>query len=367
MKILILSHFEPYPPDHGAALRIWYIARSLKDKGNEVGIICNNIDWKNKYLRDKIDGINIIQVPFLFSFMRKKHFLFQLNPLMFLEFIKNIRKTDIIQFEFPYFWIYGLFGRLLGKKIIYDSHGLETELQKDIYGRKGLVLSLIKFMEFMAVKVANKIISCSEEDSKKLVDKYNLNKKKVITIETGMRISEFSKVEPYEFSRFTITYVGSNKGYSGQDTMKLIVKDIIPKVIGKKDVDFCFIGAEIERGLLKDNIILTEPVTEKEFIAYLKGSDLCISPEIKGVGIRTKIISYMAAKKCIISTPEGCKGVKIKKDDEIIVTDINDFSDKIIELIDNDKKRDYIGKNAFELAKRDYDFDNLIERYPYLG
>lgn len=366
MKILILSHFEPYPPDHGAALRIWYLSKSLRDKGNNIKIISNNIEWKNKYLRNRIYGIDIIQVPFIFSFMKKKHFLFQLNPLMFLEFIKNLKETDVIQFEFPYFWVYGVFGRLFGKKVIYDSHGLETELQKEIYGRKGLTLSLISFMEYMAVKVSDKIISCSEEDSKKLIDKYRLKKDKVITIETGMRINEFSDVKPHKFSKFTITYVGSKRGYSGQDTMKLIIRDIMPKVIEKKDVNFCFIGAEIEKGLLNDNVIVTEPGNDEELISYLKGSNLCISPEMKGVGIRTKILSYMAAKRCTISTPEGCKGVKIKNGEDIIVTDINNFSDRIIELIVDYEKRNHIGKNAFELAKRSYDFDNLIERYPYL-
>ena len=65
----------------------------------------------------------------------------------------------------------------------------------------------------------------------------------------------------------------------------------------------------------------------------------------------------MAMGKPVISTAKGVEGIDCTPNKDVIIEDnIEAFSERIEELLEDKKKMDDIGKNAMELIKQKYDW-----------
>lgn len=339
MNILIISNFNPYPIKDGASHRIWTIANLInKKKKNKVSVLFN-ADIKNKKKIRSINNIKLIQVPFLFNFMLKKRFWFQLNPLMLIEFLKLIKKTDIIQIEFPYLFPFALIAKLLKKKNILDQHGIEVIYQKDIHSNLNcILLNLIKFIEKIAISIANLVFVCSNYDKKKIVEIYKINVKKIKIIPNLIDFEEFKRIKSKGI-KDSILFIGSKNHYPNKVAIRYI-KNIIPSIKAK----FIIVGDDKFRNLER-----------KKVLSLIKSATICIAPIFQGSGTRIKILEYMANKKVVISTKKGAEGLNVTNEKNIIIiNNCEEFKKKIVFLLKNKKERNKIAKNAYSLIKKRY-------------
>jgi glycosyltransferase involved in cell wall biosynthesis len=264
--------------------------------------------------------------------MRKKHFLFQNNPYMILELIKN-RDADIIQFEFPYLLPIALFTKLFKKKVIYSAHGIEYEWQKELYNRNWFWLWITRLIEGTALRLSDETICCSNRDKRKLQELYKINPEKVRVVESTVDLESVKKAEPYNFKKKTVLFIGSQLHPANKEALEKIYYKIIPKVLEKrKDIQFCFIGKNPPEWLKGSNVLVMPEVYDGNVFPYIKGADVCIAPIFKGSGVRIKILEYLACNKPIITTRKGVEGIKIGKN--VTITDsIEEFSKGILRII----------------------------------
>jgi len=332
MKTLILSHFKPYPPNHGAARRIWNMALDKVKNGEKVTIIHNALNGPNKRVKTRIKGVTVIQMPLLLKVMRKKHFFFQNNPLVLLELIKN-KGADEVRFEFPYILPTAVFAKLFRKKLVYSAHGIEYEWQKELYNRNRIWLRVTKLIERTALKIADETICCSERDKKELQRLYRIDSKKIKVVKSTVDLNAVKKEKPYNFKKKTVLFVGSQLHPANKEAIEKIYYDIMPKVLSKrKDIQFCFIGKNPPEWLKGSNVLVMPEVYNGNIFPYIKGSDVCIAPIFKGSGTRIKILEYLACNKPVITTKKGIEGIIVKK--RVIVTDsIEGFSRNVLKLI----------------------------------
>lgn len=332
MKTLILSHFKPYPPNHGAARRIWDIASNKAKKGEKAIIVHNALNGPNKRVKKDIKGITVVQAPLPLKAMRRKHFFFQNNPYMLLELIKN-RDADRIQFEFPYLLPIAIFAKLFKKKIVYSAHGIEYEWQKELYNRNKLWLWITKLIEKAALKLADETICLSERDKQKLQELYKINPKKIKVIEHRVDLEAVRKAKPYKFKKKTVLFIGSQLHPANKEAIEKIYYKIMPKVLEKrKDIQFCFIGKNPPKWLKGSNVLIIPEVHEENLFSYIKGANICIAPIFKGSGIRIKILEYLACNKPVITTKKGIEGIK-KRKNVFIKNSIDAFSKGICQMI----------------------------------
>ncbi len=333
MKTLILSHFKPYPPNHGAAKRIWNLALEKIKKGEEVIILHNCLNGPNKRSKKIIDGITIKQVPFLFKLMRKKHFLFQNHINLIIELLKN-KDVDQIQLEFPYLLPTAILGKkILNAKLIYDAHGVEYEWQKELYNRSFPILIFIKIIEKLALKFSDQVLCCSERDKEELKRIYKTSTQKIKVEDNKINIKELKESGSYEFKKKSVLFVGSQLHPANKEAIEKIFFEILPKVKKKiKDFQFVFIGKNPPTWLKGPNILVIPEVYNGNIFPYIKGADICIAPIFKGSGTRIKILEYMACKKPIITTKKGIEGIK-ERENVYIEDTLKDFSKRIIELL----------------------------------
>jgi len=333
-NIVIFSHFKPFPPNHGFAHRVWHLALDLKKKGHTVTILHNAIHGQNKKIVNKIQEITIIQVPFLFSFFQKKHFIFQANPLIIFEFFKlnNEKKIDIIQIELPYLIVITFFLRFMGKKIVYDAHGVEYRWQSIMYQRKGIILFSIKFIEKWALKLSNRALCCSEEDKSTFIREYKINDKKIKVVPSLIDVNAFKHIKPFKFKKKTVLFIGSSLHPANKEAIEKIYYEILPTVVKKvKNVQFCFIGKNPPEYLQGKNVMVFGEVDDVK--PYIKGAQICIAPIFKGTGTRIKILEYLAGCKRVVVTHKAVEGIETQSKKITFAEDIDSFAEDIIQLL----------------------------------
>ncbi len=326
MNILIISHFKPHPPNHGAAVRIWKLALDYKSKGYNVTIVHNSFKRNSKRLVKNLNGIKIIQIPFLFNFMIKKHFIFQNNPLFIKEMIKE--NPDIVQVEFPYLIIPAIFSKLLGKKLIYSSHGIEEHWQKIIYNRSYILIFMTKLLEKLFLNISNKVICISNNDLMFYINNYKIKKDKLEYIPVKFNKIKYKKVN--NNSKKIVLFIGSPLHPANKEAIMNIRDKIIPD-IKSKAIKFYFVGKYSEKYIKNSgNMRVFSEVNNIK--PYIEKCDLVILPILRSTGISIKLLELLNFNKKIIATPQICKPLENKPKNLVIESDINKFS-KIIESI----------------------------------
>lgn len=104
-----------------------------------------------------------------------------------------------------------------------------------------------------------------------------------------------------------------------------------------------------------DNVLIMGYVDDIK--REILNSDLCIAPLEHGSGTRLKILEYFAMGKPVISTSKGAEGIEYTpRKDIIIEDDIHKYPQIIETLIDDEKEKGRLGRNAKTLIKDKYDW-----------
>ena len=235
-----------------------------------------------------------------------------------------------------------------------------------IYNKSGLGKKLNEHMlkwEKHIIMNADKVISCSHILLEKLEKQYlDLDYSKIRVIPNPYNKKEFQR--NYNHNSNIILYVGSLEQRKGVD----ILAKAIPEFLKQCDnnIIFKFIGKDTNRNdknisminYIKD-IVPKEYHKNLEFIGHVKNSELEKYYDEAKIGVIPSTfdnLPYVAQEMLMTGLPivaSDNTGVKEMIEDNksgILFKnlDFQDLSNKLIDLYNNDKKRDLIGKNARE-------------------
>jgi len=161
----------------------------------------------------------------------------------------------------------------------------------------------------------------------------------------------------------TILFVGSWHP-PNLEALEFIVEKLAKK---RKDCLFFIVGSindyfkqqYNQRKNYPKNVLAFGVVNELEKIEIYKASDIAINPMISGSGTNLKMLDYMASGIPVISTPIGARGLEIENN--VIISDLEDFNDYIIKIIYNEIHTKQICKNARHIVERSYDWEKISQ------
>ena len=360
-------------PKKGNQVRVFNMSTQSVKKGMKIIIMESG---KELHLKHKKD----------FRVERFRRFtpseLNDFNIFLYLKLYKIFRKERprIIQVE-------GCSGVITSKvvtrflnqdvPVIYDAHnveGIKIKKHKDpnlpLY--KSLIAPFfIPILERAVVKLADYIISVSQEDKDLLVKVYDLTPEKITVIPSGTNIININSLEKrdrvrerfnIETEAVVIVFHGTYTYYPNKEAIGLITDYIAPNIERfYENVKFIIAGKDVpefERGNLKF-VGFAE-----DLHSLLNASDIAVVPLLRGGGTKLKIFDYMGAGLPIVTTKKGIEGINAKNcEHTIIVDDVKgEFIDAIKYLIDNEQERKRIGTNARRLAEEEYDWDKIGEK-----
>ena len=380
MNILaIAAGYGLFRPKSGGRNRFYNLIAELIRRENTVIVLqlseCrDSLDatlTKTHYFRVHFGNISLgALTDFNIAFIRK-----------FVNILKS-NKIDIIQVSSPFGILSSkILIKVVSQKyiyIIYDAHNVESDIvdcylkdSKYQLFKKLFILIYIPLIERIAVKCADHIISASQEDKMRFIEKYGINETKVKVISSGVSMIDLTALkDKYETrnklgiskNRLVIVFHGLYSHPPNREAICLIKNYIAPEVM-KVDNNALFVIAGSGVPVFeKDN--LKSIGFAEDIYSLLHAADLAIVPVLNGSGTRLKILDYMGTGLPIVSTKKGIEGITAKNGEEAIIVDnVNEgFINAIKHLINNEEERRKIGANARKLAEEEYDWDKIGEK-----
>ena len=381
--IIIFPHGGMLRPRKGDEIRVYNLAKTLSTKNEIIILESNKYDdasygKSEKFVKDLyfFNDYRIMNTGFGITFM-------DFNPSFLFELIKILKteKVDIIQVSFPWGIIIAkILTRLKSYRIpiIYDAHNVQSDLS-EITGKapntplikKPIILYYSPMLERFLVKFVDHIITVSNDDRNKFIEKYSINPEKITVIPSGTNIIKINSLEKRSKVReelsirpeeIIVVFHGTYTYLPNKEAIDLIIDYIAPKIDESfNNVKFIIAGKDVPE-FERDNLKGVGFV--ENLHSLLNASDIAIVPLLRGGGTRLKIFDYLSVALPIVTTKKGIEGINAKNGEHaIIADDVNEeFIDAIKYLIDNEQERERIGANARRLAEKEYDWDKIGEK-----
>jgi len=386
-KVLIIVENLPVPFDR----RVWLEATTLTAEGYKVSVISPGSKGDAKY--EVLDGISIYRYPMPPATKGFLSYLWEFTYCWFMTLILSLRVLfregfDVIHACNPpdTFFLLGVFYKLPGKKFIFDQHDLCPEVYKARFGsaRKETLLQALRLLEKFTYRTANLVIAPNESYKTIAAQRGGVEQENIFVVRTGPDIRRLRQVEPElglkRGRKYMVCYLGVMGPQDGVDYLLRSI-EFITRNGGRDDILFVLIGEgdcfnDLKRMSVKlgveDHVLFTGRIPDDELVRYLSTADVCVGPdpknELNDNSTMNKIMEYMAMSKPIVSFDlketrfsAGASALYARPNDP------TDFANKILELLEDDKKRREMGEYGRKRIQQElaweYKKDNLIRAY----
>lgn len=386
-KVLILVENLSVPFDR----RVWLEARALKENGFVVSVICPRFKREKSF--EKLEGVNIYRYSLAPATKGAWSYMIEFSYCFIMTFLFSLvvffrHGFNIIHACNPpdTFFLIGIFYKICGKKFYYDQHDLCPEIYLSKYGehRKDFLYRALLALEYFTYKTADKVIVTNNSYRDVVILRGKLNPDKVFVVRTGPDMAGFKKNFPKEELKkdkeYLVVYLGVMAPQDGVDYLLMAI-DILVNKYERNDITFSLIGsgdsiqdlkALKEELSLDGSVVFTGRVSDETLFSYLAASDVCVAPDPKNPlndkSTMNKILEYMAMSKPIVSF--DLKESRYSAGDAALYAapnNVQDFADKIIELLKDPERRNRMGKIGYERLKGelswDYNKKRLIDAY----
>ena len=376
-KITIVVENLPVPFDR----RVWQEANALKEAGASVCVICPKTKTYPKSY-EYIDDIHIYRHALPEAKRTLDYFkeyflaLFHETRLLFKIFKKH-GTQDVIHACNPpdLIFIAALPFFLFSKcKFLFDHHDINPELWIAKFGKKGLGYQAMILAERMTYFFAKHAIVTNESYKEIAMRRGKKKESEVTIVRSGPDLSKLkisaAKPELKKGFSFLVGYVGVMGKQEGIDLLLKSI-DYIVNEKARTDIFFCIMGGGPE---LENLRLLTKEMNLEKFVEFpgrvsnefladiLNTADVCVNPDIPSEmndkSTMNKIMEYMAFGKPIVQydLKEGKFSAR-KASLYAKNTDVKDFAEKILWLLDNEKEAKAMGKFGQERVSKELSWD----------
>jgi glycosyltransferase involved in cell wall biosynthesis len=385
-RILIIVENLPVPFDK----RVWNEANALTRAGYRVSII-SPVGKGFEKRREQIDGIDIYRHPLPPEGNGALGYLVEYAAALFWELALAVRVYVTSGFDAIHacnppdtiFLIGGLF-KLLGKKFVFDHHDINPELFIAKFGKTGLLYRIVTVLERLTFMTADISIATNESYKEIAVTRGHMDPEKVFVVRSGPNLKRFRPVAPQENlkegHRYLVGYVGVMGKQEGLNYLLDAVRVITDQRV-RRDILFVIIGSGTEFEDMREyaaqqgvdaHVRFTGRIPDADLIAYLSTCDVCVNPdvanEMNDKSTMNKIMEYMALGKPIVQF-DLTEGRRSALDASLYArrNDAVDFADKILELLDDPARREWMGRHGKERVENSlaWEYSERVLRRAY--
>lgn len=361
-RVLIIVENLPVPFDR----RVWHEATTLQKNGYEVTVISPKRD-EYQLSEETIEGVRVWRHYLPEEASGAIGYLYEYSMALFWQFFLSLKLSIKHGFDAIHacnppdtIFLIGGFFKLFGKYYVFDHHDINPELYIAKFGKKDIFYKLLCIAEKLTFRTADISIATNDSYRNVAIQRGGMASDKVFVVRSGPNLSRM-KIKPpvdrWKHGRqYMVGYVGVMGEQEGIDLLLEIVKHITSR-LGRLDIHFCLIGGgpvlEDMRSLastmsVADYVTFLGRVDDETYLEVLNTADVCVNPdtpnEMNDKSTMNKVLEYMALGKPVVQfdLQEGrysCEEASLYA----ACTEVEDFADKIVALIDNESKRYKMG------------------------
>jgi len=96
--------------------------------------------------------------------------------------------------------------------------------------------------------------------------------------------------------------------------------------------------------------------------AYMARAQVFIAPVLVGSGVRIKILNALAMGKAVVSTSQGCEGIRADDGEAISIADTaEEFAQRVVDLLEDGAQRRRLGEAGAGLVRSSYRWERAAE------
>ena len=387
MKILFLANRVPYPPYRGDKLKIFNLARRLKDR-HELHLLTfaqtqEDLSYKTE-LEKIFKEVHFVYLPKWKSAVNCMQGLWDAKPLQVLYFQSKelqqqldkmiaVHKYDAVHVQHlrmsPY-----LAGRKDIPRILDlpDAFSLYWERRKLV--KRSMLTTIFENIEQGRVlkyegilKEYNLALACSAEDIAYLEKTHHTANLRLLP--NGVDLETFAPRDHDYSHNKTILFTGNMDYAPNVDAVGYFTETILPLIKAKcPDVKFIIAGQRPVpkvTALASDNVIVTGFI--KDLAATYNSASVVVAPLRFGAGTQNKVLEAMAMGVPVVCSHIGFGGLGIKSGEGAIMqTDPVAFANSVTELLSSEQMRRSVGETGMRIIKTRFDWDIIaqtLERY----
>ena len=389
LKVLLLSHSVPFPPNSGYPIVVYNTVKGLLACGAEITLFSLNnskqyVDVDDIYdpVFEAIDfhsftidiEVNVWDA-FVNIFSNQSYNVsryFDYDAEKVLENVLREHDFDVVQFEglfvVPYLDIVKQCSKA---KLIYRAHHIEHDVWERLALRERFtprrtylefLSRRLKAYEMEQINRFHEVFAISEPDRQKLLLMGCQTRLEVFPVALDF---EKYQIDTAKTSFPTLFHLGAMDWRPNKEGLEWFLDEIWPDIEELSgELRFYIAGKNMQKQFFKydsDNLIVEGEVFDA--VDFINSKAIMIVPLLSGSGMRVKIIEGMAMQKCIIATTMAAEGIDCKHGRDILIADTADeFYRSILKCITQPNKWREIGENARKTAEKYHEINSSAKR-----
>lgn len=378
MKILFLANRVPYPPYRGDKLKIYNLAKRLKDR-HELYLLTfaqteEDLTWKEE-LEKIFTYVEFIYLPKWKSALHCLQGAWSSKPLQVLYFDSGEmrhaldRLMDRVHFDAVHVQHLRMSPYLAGRKDIGrildlpDAFSLYWERRKTV--KRGLLTTLFENIEQRRVLAYEPILKaydmslvCSAEDLDYMRRKHHATNMDLLP--NGVDMTTFAAGNHDYTHNHTILFTGNMDYAPNVDAVIYFVHTILPLIRESMPaVKFVIAGQRPVKKVLElasDHILITGFV--QDLAAMYNSASVVVAPLRFGAGTQNKVLEALAMGIPVVCSNIGFGGLGIQSGEGAIMqTDPVQFAASVTELLSSETMRRQMGAAGISIIRARFDWD----------
>ncbi len=388
MKILMVTPYVPYPPSSGGQIRTYNLLKYLS-QNNEITLVAlykNDEEKKyESYLKKYCKNIYLCKRPSSpWQFKNIFKTIFSSSPFLVVRNYSDEAKTIINKllrsekFDVIHAETFYVMPHIPETKVptVLVEQTIEYKVYKHFVNSLPFYLRMLvyfdidimklKYWERFYWKKANAVVVVSSSDEKLIKNEEPLLKTSIIPNCVGDEMI-IEKLEEKDLRSPTIFFQGNFFWLQNVEAAKFIIDQIYPQLVKElPNVKIIIAGQNAKKlGDLIDKsikIINIEPDNINKVKELFRENTLFIAPIFGPGGTRLKILAAMGSGMPVISSVTGIVGLEVTDNKDVVIA--NDpivFISKIKRLLTNKNFYEKIRKNAYNLVKEKYQWNQTAK------
>lgn len=370
-KFLLITQKFPYPPMDGGMVATSNFIDCLKELG-EVYLFAPQSDkhpiikeppqsYVAKYETYELSILNKSKASYikgLFCPLQAIQYYNKNGALKLAQFIKEIQPNFVILDSI--YLAYLVKKANSSTKYYLRTHNIEYEywdgfiqkMRPSFIDQVKLKYysKLVKRYEIKIWRNATKILHINPHEVAKIKATVNHNNIYYIPFVVSKTILDETQYFRHK-NKLTLYYIGTFDWAPNLHGMEYFLKNMWDEIVNNfPEVTLIISGKKIEilknaiKGQILRNIQFVDTVQDP--LVILKNADILVSPVYFGTGISVKVLEALASKKCVITTPQGARGLSLSKEEGLgIFNNTKEFLD-ILKYYSKPEIREKIGEKA---------------------